>query len=82
LNHSDAPSFVRIPFGNIDAMINAIDDTVSAVLLETIPATLGFYYFSYYYSCKFIIYFICKNDTIKNINRNAYSIIKLLSTNT
>lgn len=36
-----APGFQQVPFGNIDALAAAIDDDTAAVILETIPATLG-----------------------------------------
>jgi putrescine aminotransferase len=35
------PDFVHVPFGSSDAMKAAIDDSVAAVILETIPATGG-----------------------------------------
>ncbi len=35
------PDFVHVPFGSIDAMKKAIDESVAAVILETIPATAG-----------------------------------------
>ena len=36
-----APGFVQVPFGNPAAIENAADDDTAAVILETIPATLG-----------------------------------------
>ncbi|MGD1993491.1 MAG: aspartate aminotransferase family protein [Anaerolineae bacterium] len=36
-----APSFVQVPFGDLEALEEAIDDDTAAVILETIPATLG-----------------------------------------
>ncbi|MFX0115991.1 MAG: aspartate aminotransferase family protein, partial [Candidatus Hodarchaeota archaeon] len=36
-----APGFVAVPFGDSPAIETAIDDETAAVLLETIPATLG-----------------------------------------
>lgn len=36
-----APGFVSVPFSNITALEQAIDNETAAVLLETIPATLG-----------------------------------------
>jgi acetylornithine/succinyldiaminopimelate/putrescine aminotransferase len=33
--------FVQVPFGNLEALKNAVGDKTAAVLLETIPATLG-----------------------------------------
>ncbi len=35
------PNFVQIPFGDLDALAAVMDDSVAAVLFETIPATLG-----------------------------------------
>jgi acetylornithine/succinyldiaminopimelate/putrescine aminotransferase len=35
------PGFVQVPFNDITAMENAIDDQTAAVILEAIPATLG-----------------------------------------
>ncbi|MCC6224850.1 MAG: aspartate aminotransferase family protein [Microthrixaceae bacterium] len=35
------PEFSQVPFGDLDAMAAAIDDETAAVILETIPATLG-----------------------------------------
>lgn len=35
------PGFAQLPFGDLAAMEAAIDDGTAAVLLETIPATLG-----------------------------------------
>jgi acetylornithine aminotransferase len=36
------PGFVQVPFDDVAAMDAAIDDRTAAVILETIPATLGF----------------------------------------
>ena len=36
-----APGFVQVPFGNADALNREMDDNTAAVILETIPATLG-----------------------------------------
>ncbi len=36
-----APGFLQVPFGDINALAAAIDDDTAAVILETIPATLG-----------------------------------------
>jgi putrescine aminotransferase len=35
------PGFVQIPFGDLNALESALDDDTAAVLLETIPATMG-----------------------------------------
>lgn len=35
------PGFVQVPFNDLDALDEAVDDTTSAVILESIPATLG-----------------------------------------
>ena len=35
------PDFVQVPFGDLDAMAEAVDRDTAAVLLEPIPATLG-----------------------------------------
>ena len=35
------PGFVQVPFNNIDAFHQAMDDETAAVIFETIPATLG-----------------------------------------
>lgn len=35
------PAFEQIPFGDLNALENALDDGTAAVLLETIPATMG-----------------------------------------
>ena len=35
------PGFGQVPFDDLDALAAAVDDTTAAVLLETIPATLG-----------------------------------------
>ncbi len=36
-----APSFVQVPFGDLEALREAMGDDVAAVIFETIPATLG-----------------------------------------
>ncbi|MCL6431094.1 MAG: aspartate aminotransferase family protein [Anaerolineae bacterium] len=36
-----APGFTQVPFGDLDALAAAIDETTAAVIFETIPATLG-----------------------------------------
>jgi len=36
-----APGFIQVPFGDIEALRSAADAHTAAVLLETIPATLG-----------------------------------------
>jgi putrescine aminotransferase len=38
----DLPEFVHVPYDDLDAMRAAVDDDTAAVLLEAIPATLGF----------------------------------------
>lgn len=38
---SSGAEFAQVLFNDVDAMARAIDDTTAAVLLETIPATLG-----------------------------------------
>jgi len=35
------PGFVQVPFGDIAALSTQIDDDTAAVILETVPATLG-----------------------------------------
>ena len=35
------PGFTQVPFDDLDALAAQVDDTTAAVLLETIPATLG-----------------------------------------
>ncbi len=35
------PAFTQVPFNNLTALDTVIDDTTAAVILETIPATLG-----------------------------------------
>jgi acetylornithine/succinyldiaminopimelate/putrescine aminotransferase len=35
------PGFVQVPFGDKEALANAIDETTAAVIFETIPATYG-----------------------------------------
>jgi len=36
-----SPGFVQVPFNDVDAMKSAINEQTAAVILETIPATLG-----------------------------------------
>ncbi len=36
-----APGFVQVPFGDVDALRAAMDETTAAVIFETLPATLG-----------------------------------------
>ncbi|MEW5722257.1 MAG: aminotransferase class III-fold pyridoxal phosphate-dependent enzyme [Thermodesulfobacteriota bacterium] len=36
-----APGFVQVPFADLEALAGEMDGTTAAVLLETIPATLG-----------------------------------------
>ncbi len=36
-----APGFVQVPFGDCEAIENAVDADTAAVILETVPATLG-----------------------------------------
>ena len=36
-----APGFVQVPFGDLGALEQAADDDTAAVILETVPATLG-----------------------------------------
>lgn len=36
-----APGFVQVPFGDVEAIKESINDDTAAVLLETIPATAG-----------------------------------------
>jgi len=36
-----APGFRQIPFGDIDALRDAVDETTAAFIVETVPATLG-----------------------------------------
>ena len=36
-----APDFHAVPFGDADALAQAVDDSTAAVILETIPATAG-----------------------------------------
>ena len=38
-----APGFIQVKFDDLDALEKAINDRTAAVLLETIPATLGIY---------------------------------------
>jgi putrescine aminotransferase len=38
----DLPDFVHVPYDDLDAMRAVVDDDTAAVLLEAIPATLGF----------------------------------------
>ncbi len=35
------PGFVQVPFGDIKALRSAADDNTAAIILETVPATLG-----------------------------------------
>lgn len=35
------PGFAQVPFGDINALDEAVDDTTAAVIFETIPATAG-----------------------------------------
>jgi putrescine aminotransferase len=35
------PGFVQVPFGDVDTVASQIDEDTAAVILETIPATLG-----------------------------------------
>jgi len=35
------PGFVQVPFGDPEALANALDETTAAVIFETIPATCG-----------------------------------------
>jgi len=35
------PGFLQVPFADIDALSSAVDENTAAVILETIPATLG-----------------------------------------
>lgn len=36
-----APGFLQVPFGELDALAQILNDDTAAVILETIPATLG-----------------------------------------
>ena len=36
-----APGFAQVPFGDLDALAAAVDKDTAAVILETVPATLG-----------------------------------------
>ena len=36
-----APGFIQVPFGDLDAFEQAADNDTAAVILETVPATLG-----------------------------------------
>ena len=38
---SSSDDFTQVPFNNIDALKNGLDETTAAVIFETIPATLG-----------------------------------------
>ncbi len=38
---ANLPGFVQVPFDDLDALDQAVDDTTAAVVLEPIPATLG-----------------------------------------
>jgi putrescine aminotransferase len=35
------PGFLQVPFGSVEALAKEMDDTTAAVILETVPATLG-----------------------------------------
>lgn len=35
------PGFTQVPFGDFDALSRAVDENTAAIILETIPATLG-----------------------------------------
>jgi len=35
------PGYTHVPFGDLEALEGAVDDTTAAVMFETIPATLG-----------------------------------------
>lgn len=35
------PHFIQVPFGDIDALREKVDESTAAVILETVPATLG-----------------------------------------
>lgn len=37
----DSPDFIQVPFNDLEALKNALNCDVAAVILETIPATLG-----------------------------------------
>lgn len=39
--HYRLPDFVRVPYNDVGALDNAVDETTALVLLETVPATLG-----------------------------------------
>ncbi|TXT58083.1 MAG: putative aminotransferase [Promethearchaeota archaeon] len=39
--HWNPPGFKQVPFGDIEAIKNAVDETTACVILETIPATGG-----------------------------------------
>ncbi len=36
-----APGFLQVPFNDLDALAEALDDETAAVILETVPATYG-----------------------------------------
>ncbi len=36
-----APGFLQVPFNDLDALAEALDDDTAAVILETVPATYG-----------------------------------------
>jgi acetylornithine/succinyldiaminopimelate/putrescine aminotransferase len=38
---ADLPGFVQVPFDDLDAIVEVIDEETAAVLLEPVPATLG-----------------------------------------
>jgi putrescine aminotransferase len=35
------PAFAQVPFGDVEAMADQMDSSIAAVVLETVPATLG-----------------------------------------
>ncbi len=37
----DSPNFIQVPFNDLEAMLSVLQNDVAAVILETIPATLG-----------------------------------------
>ncbi len=37
----DQPDFIQVPFNDMDALTDAMDEQTAAVILETIPATFG-----------------------------------------
>jgi acetylornithine/succinyldiaminopimelate/putrescine aminotransferase len=36
-----APGFIQVPFNNIEALEEAVDENTAAIILETVPATYG-----------------------------------------